>query len=248
MPRYAVIIAGGEGTRLRPLTYEVPKPLMPVKGKPIVEHILDALVHYGAKDVVLAIGYKADMIMDYFKDGSKFGINIMYSVESKTLGTGGAAKKAIEEHFKNGVNYESGIGENDVLIVNGDNLYDINLNEMYKMHKSENAIVTILAKEVEDITGYGVLTMDGNVVRKFVEKPNPANAESHIINAGIYILSAMAIEMMPDKEKFSMERDFFEDIVGREKICAYVSKGQWFPADTMERYEKAILGWKPPKY
>ncbi len=247
MPKHAVIIAGGEGTRLRPLTYEIPKPLIPVKGKPIVEYMVRDLAKNGVNEVVLAIGYKADMIMDYFKDGAGYGIKISYSVENEIMGTGGAAKKAIEEHFiKKMHGRDDGAELGDFLVVNGDNLYDINLKAMYRLHKAENAVVTILVKEVNDVTGYGVVTLEGNVIRKFVEKPDPEKAESHMINAGVYMLSAKALDMMPKRKKFSMEREFFQEIVDNEKMCAYVTDGQWFPADTLDRYEKAIMGWKPP--
>jgi mannose-1-phosphate guanylyltransferase len=238
VPGLAVILSGGEGTRLRPITYEIPKPMIPVKGKPILEHLVLELKRNGVKNLVVTLGYKPEAIEKYFKHGEKFGLRIDYSIENEALGTGGATKLAVTHQM-------GSIDGSDILVVNGDNLIEIDLKAMYKLHCKEKAFVTLAVKRVGNVEGYGVITVDGNVIKNFVEKPDPKDAESNIINIGVYMLSPEAIRMLPEQKKFSMERDFFQPMVSRYKFCAYEMGGQWFPSDTMERYGKAILGWKP---
>lgn len=234
----AFVICGGEGTRLRPLTYETPKPMVKVNGVPVIDKVVYELKRNGIADITLAIGYKSEMFMEHFGNGRKFGVNISYSVEDKLLGTGGAIKKAL--------NSCRGISEGeDVLVVNGDNIFDIDVKAMHAVHEKHKALVTIAVKEVDDVTGYGVISEENGVIKKFVEKPDPKEAESKLINLGIYIINSRALMMLPKDEVFSMERDFFAKVPKNETLCAYVSKGIWYPIDTIERYNKASAEWKP---
>jgi NDP-sugar pyrophosphorylase family protein len=236
----AVVICGGEGTRLRPMTYETPKPLVKVNGVAVIDNIVSELKANGISNITLAIGYRAEMFMEHFGDGSRFGVKVDYSVEKKLLGTGGAIKKALLEKV------DLKLGEN-VLVANGDNIFGIDLMRMNELHRPHNAMATIAVKSVEDITGYGVISVENDEVKKFVEKPKPEEAESTLINLGIYILNQSAIAELPETEAFSMERDFFEKLADTGKLYAFVSDKIWYPIDTIERYNRACREWKPNK-
>ncbi len=234
VPDLAIMLAGGEGTRLRPITYEIPKPLIPVHGKPVSEHIIWELARNGVRGIVMAIGYKADMIEKHFGDGSALGVNIKYSVEDKPLGTGGAAAAALSA-FKTD-------GPDDIVITTADNLFEIDLAGMYELHRRAGALATIAVRHVDDVTGYGVVELSDSEITSFIEKPDPKIARSRLINAGIYIIKSAAFSRMPDAP-FSMERDFFHKIAGTGALHAFSMHGRWLPIDTMERYEKAIKEW-----
>jgi mannose-1-phosphate guanylyltransferase len=234
----AVVICGGEGTRLRPLTYDTPKPLVKVNGVPVIDNVVRELRRNGIERITMAVGYKKEMFVEHFGDGSGSGLHIDYSIEDKLLGTGGAIKKALEEKALPEK-------DEDVLVVNGDNIFEIDLKGMHELHSSKGAIATLAVKAVDDITGYGVISVDDGIIRKFVEKPDPKDAESNLINLGIYIFNSGAVHMLPEKESFSMERDFFAKIPDTGRLCAYVSDKIWYPIDTIERYRKASEEWRP---
>ncbi|MCL4387792.1 nucleotidyltransferase family protein [Candidatus Marsarchaeota archaeon] len=236
----AVVICGGEGTRLRPLTYQTPKPLVKVNGIPVIDNVIRELKRNGIEKITMAVGYKKEMFIEHFGNGSEKGLQIDYSIEDKLLGTGGAIKKALKEKSRP----ENG---EDILVVNGDNIFEINLKAMYELHRSKDAIATLAVKAIDDVTGYGVISVENCIVRKFVEKPDPKDAESNLINLGIYIFNSGAMHMLPDSEAFSMERDFFAKIPGTGRLCAYVSDNIWYPIDTIERYRKASNEWRPPE-
>lgn len=236
--RNAVVMCGGEGTRLRPLTYETPKPLVKVNGVPVIDKVVAELVKNGITDITMAIGYKADMFTSHFGDGKTFGASIKYSIEDKLLGTGGAVRKALAENIV----LEDG---ESVLVANGDNIFDIDLESMYALHKAKGAMATIAVKSIDDVTGYGVVSVESNVIKNFVEKPDPKEAESKLINLGIYLLRGDAVRALPQKEVFSMEREFFAPMSKTGRLCAFVSDQIWYPIDTLERYNKACAEWKP---
>ncbi len=156
----AIILAGGLGTRLRPLTDVTPKPLLSIKGKPIIEHAILNFKKHGITDIILSIGYKADVIKEYFGDGSKWGVNISYCIEDQPMGTGGALKMA-----------SAGIGETFVAI-NGDNLADFDWTAAIDTHKKNKAKVTLQLFPVEDVTKFGIARLDGEKIVEFIEKCN----------------------------------------------------------------------------
>ncbi|MFI5412837.1 MAG: NDP-sugar synthase, partial [Candidatus Micrarchaeales archaeon] len=238
VPKIAILMSGGEGTRLRPITYEIPKPLVPIQGKPTLEHIIDELFDEGVNEVVLTIGYKAEKIKEHFSKGDRKHL-IDYSIEEKPLGTGGAMRQAFQK-IKDKVS-------DNFMVVNGDSLIDINLKEMYALHKKHNALVTIAVKHFDDVTGYGVCVLDGDRIKLFAEKPDPKKTPSHMVNIGIYIVNKRIMDKFPKDGVFSFERDFLSNNTDKETICAYLSKGQFWPTDTMERYETAIFNWKDRK-
>jgi len=223
MIKTAVILAGGEGTRLRPLTNKIPKPLLPIKGKPILEHAINNFKKHGITDIILSIGYKAGDIQDYFKDGSVFGVNITYCIEDEPLGTGGAIKdssKSLKETF---------------IVINGDNLADFDWTQMLKEHEANNAKITLALYPVDDVTQFGIAKLDGKKIIEFIEKPSVEEAPSNLNNAGGYIIEPEVLNILPDG-KSSMERDCFEKLAKQGVVYAYIHKGQWFPTDTLEKY------------
>ncbi|HDD46447.1 MAG TPA: nucleotidyltransferase family protein, partial [Candidatus Aenigmarchaeota archaeon] len=227
----AVILAGGKGTRLRPITYEIPKPLVPVHGKPVVAHIFDLLKKYGIVDVILSIGYLKEKIKNEIGDGSKFGVKVRYIEEEEPLGTGGPLRLAKD------------ILKSAFIVSNGDELKDINIMDMYEVHKRNNALVTIALKTVEDPSAYGVAKLEGERIMEFVEKPKKEEAPSNLINAGFYIMEPKVIDMIPEGN-VSLERDIFPKIAEMGKLYGYPFSGQWFDTGNIERYERAIKEWK----
>ncbi|MBW2965973.1 nucleotidyltransferase family protein [Candidatus Woesearchaeota archaeon] len=222
----AIILAGGLGTRLRPLTDETPKPLLPIKGIPIIEHAINNFKKHNIKVIILSVGYKADKIKEYFGDGSKLGVNISYCIEDEPLGTGGAIKKAAEN-----------INETFIAI-NGDNLADFNWTEIINAHKKNNAKITLGLFPVEDVTKFGIARLEGDKLIEFIEKPTVEEAPSNLNNAGAYVMEPDVLNILPEG-KSSIERDCFEKLSPKGIVYAYKHNSQWFPTDTLEKYEKA---------
>jgi mannose-1-phosphate guanylyltransferase len=228
----AIILAGGFGTRLRPLTEETPKPLLPIKGKPIVEHAINNLKSHGITDILLSVGYRADQIKEHFSDGSQLGVDIAYCIEDGPLGTGGAIKlcaKGLSSTF---------------VAINGDNLADFDWTAMLEQHKETGAKITMALYPVDDVTQYGIAKLDGNRIVEFVEKPSEEDAPSDLNNAGAYIIEPEALDILPGG-KSSIERDCFEKLAAKGVVYAFTHKGQWFPTDTLEKYELADREFQP---
>ena len=193
-PMKAFILAGGLGTRLRPLTYEIPKLLIPLQGKPILEHTLDLFRRHSVSEIFLAVGYKAEQFKEYFGDGKKLGLKINYIIEETPLGTGGALRLA-KDHLRN-----------TFFMCNGDELKEINLDLLYKFHKEQGALATIALTEVEDTSQFGVVELDKHKIKRFVEKPKPEEAPSHLINSGFYIFEPDVVNLIPEGRAVSLER------------------------------------------
>jgi len=228
----AIILAGGLGTRLRPLTNETPKPLLPISGKPIIEHAILNFLKHNIKDIILSIGYRAEKIEEYFGDGSKWGVNIEYSIEDVPLGTGGALKKAAQ-----------GI-EGTFLAINGDNLADFDWSEAIKTHQLNNAKITLQLFPVEDVTKYGIARLNDGKIVEFIEKPTVEQAPSNLNNAGGYIMETDVLDILPDG--FCMiERDCFEKMANQGVVYAHHHSGQWYPTDTIEKYTHADENFEP---
>ncbi|MBL7050917.1 nucleotidyltransferase family protein [Candidatus Woesearchaeota archaeon] len=231
IPKKAIILVGGTGTRLRPLTYEIPKALLPIHGKTLTEHLFDLFKKYDVNETVMAVGYLREKIIDYFGDGSKFGMKVKYVEEKEPLGTAGPIKLAKE------------MLKDTFIVSNGDELKDIDIEEMYKVHKENNALVTIALTTVEDPSQYGVARLSGSRILEFVEKPKKEDAPSKLINSGFYIVEPEVIDMIPDG--FTMlEKDIFPKLAEQGKLYGYPFSGQWFDTGNIERYDKAIKEWK----
>ena len=228
----AIILAGGLGTRLRPLTNETPKPLLPIKGLPMIEHMIKSMKQYGINNIILSIGYKAEQIQEYFGDGSKWSINISYSIENEPLGTGGAIKKAALELQK------------PFFLAWGDNLMNIDYDAMYKDYLRDAPQVTMALTPREDVENFGVATLQESKIVGFVEKPRREEAPSNLINAGAFIVDPECLQILPEG-KSSMEYDCFEKLAPLGEISAHIYKGQWFPTNTLEKYKYANDNFKP---
>ena len=228
IPGKAVLLVGGRGTRLRPLTDNTPKALLPVHGKTITEHLFELLKKYGIRDVVLCVGYLREKIKDKFGDGSNIGMNITYIEEKEPLGTAGPLKLA-RKFLKN-----------SFIVSNGDELKSINMPRMFRLHKRKDALATIALTTVDDPSHYGVARLDGSRIIEFVEKPS--NPPSNLINAGFYILEPEVIDMIPSG--FSMlEKDVFPKLAHLGRLRGFPFAGQWFDIGNLERYRIAEKKW-----
>jgi mannose-1-phosphate guanylyltransferase len=228
--RKALVMAGGFGTRMKELTRDTPKPMLPLQGRPILEYSVDLCKRYGINDIAISIFHMGDKIKQHFGNGEDFGVNILYVEEETPLGTGGALR--LFEHWLN----------EPFMMCNADELKDINLEEMYKHHVLSGGIATIALTEVEDPTQYGVVDIKGNQIRRFVEKPSKEEAPSNFINAGLYIINPEAIKLIP--EGFTMvEKDLFPLLASMGKLNGFKFTGQWFDTGTHERYTKTENEW-----
>ncbi len=240
MIRKAFILAGGVGERLKPLTNDTPKPMLEVAGKPILLHAIKWLEYHGVQEIILAVGFQKEKIMNYFGGGRRGGARIVYSVEEKPLGTGGALKAAA------GLLAAEGKDER-FLMLNGDNLMDVDYPKMLAAHEKNQAQATIALYEVKDVTGYGVAKLKGArgaKIVEFVEKPEAGKAPSQLINTGAYILEPGVFGLLP--EGFSLiEKTAFPALAKAGKLFGFEHQGQWFPTDDLKRLEAARSGFKP---
>jgi len=232
IPKIAVILAGGKGTRLRPLTYKTPKALIDIHGRTMTEHLFDLLKKYSIRDVILSVGYLKEKIKEYFNDGSKFGVNVSYVDEDEPLGTAGPlqlAKKQLNESF---------------ICSNGDELKKINIPRMFRLHKRKNALVTIALTTVDDPSQYGVARLSGSRILEFVEKPKKENAPSNLINAGFYIIEPEVIDMIPENKFCMLEKHVFPQLAEEGKLRGFPFAGQWYDTGNMDRLNRARKLWK----
>lgn len=227
----AVILCGGPGTRMRPITYEMPKPLLPVQGRPILEHIIDLFKKYDVQDITFAVGHLKEKIKNHFGDGLSYGIRASYIEESEPLGTAGSLK-CLEGRI------------NETFIVsNGDELKDVNIDDMLEKHRQNNALATIAMTEVAEPNYYGVAKLENEKILEFIEKPEKGSEPSNFINSGMYILEPGIFKRIP--AGFAMlEKDVFPKIAADGRLYGYKFKGQWFDTGNFERYENAIKNWK----
>ena len=229
-PEKALILVGGKGTRLRPLTYKTPKCMIDVHGKTLTEHLFDLLKKYGIRDVILSVGYLKENVKEYYGDGSKFGVNITYVEEDEPLGTAGPlrlAKKYINDSF---------------IVTNGDELKNFNIPRMFRLHKRKDALATLALTTVTDPSQYGVARLSGSRILEFVEKPKKEEAPSNLINAGFYIMEPEVIDMISGG--FSMlEKDIFPKLAREGRLRGFPTAGQWFDIGNFERYEIAKKKW-----
>lgn len=221
----ALILAGGEGTRLRPLTLTIPKPVVPLVDRPFIAYMIEWLRAHGVDDVILACGFMAADVRSVIGDGALLGVRVRYVEEPRPLGTGGALKYAQEllaERF---------------LMLNGDVLTDIDLGAQIFRHERTGARATLALVAVEDPSAYGLVRCGpDHAVKAFVEKPAPGEADSSLINAGIYVLERDILdEMAPAGTNISIERDVFPLLVGRG-LYGYAGAGYWLDIGTPERY------------
>ncbi len=230
-PSKAIILAGGKGTRMKPMTNFLPKPMLRIHDKPILEHNIELLKRHGIKDIIISIGHKGDKIKEYLGDGTQLEVNITYVEESAPMGTGGP------------LNLLKGKINNTFVLLNGDELKDIDIEDMFMFHRKNKGIATIALTTVEDPSKYGVAVMNGNKIMTFIEKPSKKQIPSKLINAGLYILEPEVLKIVP--EGFSMiENDVFPKLASNEQLLGYVFSGQWFDTGTPDRFSQAEREWQ----
>jgi NDP-sugar pyrophosphorylase family protein len=224
----AIILSGGLGTRLHPLTLETPKPMLPINGKPHLEYQIELLRKHGYKDIIFSTGYLHNQIKDYFGKGFNHGVIIRYKQDGeKQLGTAGAIRNCLDL-----------IDEEQVLILNGDILTNINLTEMERQFQTKMAPIMIALAPVDDPTQYGVAKVQDGMIREFIEKPSD-DSHGNLINAGVYMMNTAVIKhMIP--EGFSMiEKTLFPLYASVNMLAAYVDDYYWLDIGTHVRYNKA---------
>ncbi|WRS28055.1 sugar phosphate nucleotidyltransferase [Oscillospiraceae bacterium MB08-C2-2] len=222
----AVIMAGGEGSRLRPLTCDIPKPMARLCGRPMMEYILDLLGKHGVKQAVVTVRYLSHIIQEHFPQGKYREIELDFSEETSPLGTAGSVKLAVGQEGQ------------PVLVISGDALCDFDLTAAAHMHSTTGADVTILAKKVEDPREYGIINVDAEGrVLGFLEKPAYSQAVSDLANTGIYILSPSALSMIPDGKSYDFAKDLFPLMLERGmKLMCCESEGYWCDIGDLETY------------
>ncbi len=215
----AIVLAGGLGTRLRPLTFAIPKPLIPVGERPILEILIENLKTYGVTDIYLAVGYRAELIQLYFQDGQRFGINIHYSHEEKRLGTAGPLR-LIRDRF--------GLSE-PVLVMNSDIITKLNFQKFYQVHIQQGAALTLGVRQHEYIVPYGVVQMEEEQVRSIEERPKL----SFHISCGIYVVSPHILDLVPDDQFFDMPDLIRGAIKSGYKTFPYQIREQWVAIESL---------------
>ena len=220
----ALILAGGEGTRLRPLTTTYPKPVVPLVDRPFIGFMLDWLRSHGVDEVIMGCGHMADGVRAVLGDGSGFGVKLSFVEEPRPLGTGGALKFAedlLDERF---------------LMLNGDVLTDLDLTAQIAQHEATGARCTLALTPVEDPSAYGLVRLPpSNQVTEFVEKPSADQIDTHNISAGAYVLERSVLELLEPGKPASIERDVFPRLVGNG-LYGYVGEGYWMDIGTPDRY------------
>jgi mannose-1-phosphate guanylyltransferase len=226
----ALILAGGEGTRLRPLTSTVPKPVVPLVDRPFIAYMIEWLRGHGVDDVILACGFMADGVRSVLGDGSSLGVRLRYIEEPTPLGTGGALKYAEE------------LLDDRFFMLNGDCLMDLDLTAQMRQHEASGARATLALIAVDDPSSYGLVRRaEDRSVRQFVEKPSLDEIDTNLVNAGAYILHRDVLDgMAPAGTKISIERDVFPSLVGNG-LYGYEASGYWVDIGTPERYLQATF-------
>ncbi len=228
----AVVLVGGEGSRLRPLTLDTPKQMLSVVGMTMLERVLDHLYVHGIDEVVLSLGYRPDVFLNAYPDGIARGVKMKYAVESSPLDTAGAIRFAVDE---------AGFHET-VVVVNGDVLSDIDITELVEFHRSKSAEATISLVPVDNPSAFGVVPcdQDGRVMA-FIEKPPRDQAPTNMINAGVYVLEPSAIARVTPGEQVSIERWLFPKLVEAKSLYAKPSDAYWIDAGTPESLLRASM-------
>jgi len=221
-----LILAGGKGTRLRPLTINTPKPVVPVANAPFLLYQIDLMRSAGIHEIILSLSYQPRKIEDLLKDGSDYGVTIKYAVEGTPLGTGGAFKNAEEQI------------DSSTVVFNGDILTGLDLNAVIAAHKKAGAVATLVLTPVENPSAYGLVeTESDGRVRRFIEKPGPGEVTCNTINAGVYVLEPSVLKYMPKGEPYSFERGLFPTLLEKnELVLSYVLNGYWIDIGTPQKY------------
>jgi mannose-1-phosphate guanylyltransferase len=233
----AVVLVGGEGTRLRPLTLTTPKQMLPIGRRPMIERVLAGLSRHGVGEAVLSLGYRPDAFMDAYPDGVCAGVEVSYAIESEPLDTAGGIGFAARQ---------AGVAETFVA-VNGDVLTDLDVGALVDFHRSRGAEASLALTPVEDPSAFGVVATDrSGRVEAFVEKPRSGEAPTNLINAGTYVLEPSVLACIPEGRRVSMERETFPALVGARRLYALASSAAWLDVGTPASYLEANLRYAAP--
>ncbi|HEY0068549.1 MAG TPA: NDP-sugar synthase [Chloroflexia bacterium] len=236
----AIILVGGQGTRLRPLTNSTPKPLLPLLNRPFLDHVLFLLKTHGISDIILAVGYRSESFEPAYGNGAHLGVRLTYVKEDKPLDTGWAIKN-VEQHLHAGETF---------LVFNGDVLTDLDITDMVRLHREHGSVCTISLTPVEDVSSYGVVEVDDEGrVQRFLEKPRPGTTESKWINAGTYVMETAVLDYIseprfldeiPPGRPYSVEYGLFPKLLEEGRpFYGYRSGAYWLDMGTPERYLQA---------
>lgn len=220
----AIIMAGGVGSRLRPLTDDTPKPMVKIIDKPVLETIIERLKYFGIYDIGLTVNYKSDVIKNYFSNGRRFGVRLTYFEEEKPLGTAGSVKQA-----------EKYLSDN-FFVASGDAYSEVDYDALYKAHVGKNLLGTLLVKRVSDARGFGLVKIRNGVVEDFIEKPQVPT--KGYVNTGIYALKRDILQFIPDGF-YDFGRDLFPRLINN--LAAFEISGYWNDIGTLERYYESNL-------
>src|ERR1700760_2904959 len=223
-------MAGGEGTRLRPMTANQPKPLLPVANRPIMEHVLRLLRRHGFTDTVVTVQFLAALVRNYFGDGEDFGMALQYATEEMPLGTAGSVKNA-----------EDALRDEPFLVISGDALTDIDLTAMVRFHKEQGALVTVGLTRVPDPLEFGIVIADEDGrIQRFLEKPTWGQVFSDTVNTGIYVMEPEVLNHVALGEQVDWSHDVFPALLDAgEKLYGYVAEGYWEDVGTHESFVRA---------
>ena len=211
-----VVMAGGKGTRLRPITYSIPKPLVPIAGYPCIEYTIESFYRAGVKDIIVTTGYKFDSLISGVIDLKYPDLNVLFSVEKEPAGTAGGVK--LTEHFIDGT----------FIVGSGDILSDFDIKEVLDFHRKKKSKVTIVLSEVDDPSQFGIVEMEDHRITKFLEKPKPEETFSKLVNAGIYVMEPSVLEKIPYGKPFDFGKDLFPLLLSEgEEIYGITGKGTW---------------------
>ncbi len=230
----AMIMAAGFGTRLLPLTADTPKPMLPIGGKPLMEHIINLLREHGFTEIIANLHHLPDKIRDYFGDGSRFGVKLFYSPETELLGTAGGVRRCswfLDETF---------------LVISGDALTNIDLTAFYEYHIRKGALATIALKKVQEVSQYGVVITDNEgLINQFQEKPKPEEALSDLANTGIYIFEPEIFKLIPEREMFDFGKQLFPLLVNQQqKFYGWKTKSYWCDIGSIDTYYQSQKDWQ----
>jgi NDP-sugar pyrophosphorylase family protein len=223
----AILLAGGKGTRLRPLTIHTPKPIVPIFDRPFLQFQLDLIKKVSEIDeVILSLNYQPRRIEEIFGDGGDTGLSLRYMVEPAPLGTAGAIKFAAADI------------DDSIVVFNGEVLTEVDLGAVIALHRERKAKATIVLTPVENPSAYGLVETDaGGNIQRFLEKPDPQQITCNTINAGIYVLEPGTFDRIPSDVPYSIERSYFPSLIeNRETFAAYIYQGYWIDIGTQEKY------------
>jgi len=229
----AIILAAGKGERLRGTLNNIPKPMVKINGKPILEHNILLLERYGITDIYINLHHQPNVIREHFGDGKKYGVNIKYSYEETLLGTAGAVRKIADEYWNR---------KECFILLYGDNLYQYDLREIINFHMRKKSIATIAVYEKDNVSQSGIVVLDkDNKILKFIEKPKPEELVSNLVNTGIYVLHPKVLNYIPLGKILDFGKDVFPEMIQKgENVFGLIVAGNLIAIDTPELLKEAL--------